>query len=331
MKRIGNLIDSIADYDNLVWAAYKAIRGKRNRKEVIDFLERLDENLLNLKIAIEKGELPDCHYRQFVVYEPKARIISAAPIESRILHHAIMNVCHKYFDRRLIDTCFASRPGKGQYACLDKVRKEISKYQYYAKLDVRHFFASIDHKVLKQKLLSVFKDEYLLALFNEIIDSYHTADGKGLPIGNLTSQYFANFYLEKLDRYIKEQLKMPVYVRYMDDMLIMSNDKSDIRQCVRDVVNFCRDSLQLELKPPLISQCQHGIPFLGYKLFPYNIKLNSRSKRRFKKKIIQVIAAYDDEMINDRDMYNRINSLISFTKHSNAKAFRRKIVSEYIE
>ncbi len=300
MKRAGNLIEHIADIGNLYYAFYKAKKGKHSKKDVLAFQRNLDENILLLRSQILNGNVDVGDYHFFTIYDPKQRVISAAPFEQRVLHHAIMNVCHSYFERHLIDDSYATRVGKGTYSALYKAYANMKHYRYCAKLDVRKYFDSISHSVLKQCLRSLFKDVALLKIFDRIIDSYSsdilTSGGstsaflndsfveKGIPIGNLTSQYFANFYLSGLDHYIKEVLRIPFYIRYMDDMLLLENDKEKLQRAVSAVQLYVQQMLNLELKPIVFTRTITGVSFLGYKLYPHKILLNKRSKRRYLKK-----------------------------------------------
>ena len=213
MKRVGHLTEQIASIDNLYLAFIKACRGKQCKKEVKAFRRNFDSNISQIQHEIMSGCVDVGHYHYFTIHDPKERLICAAPFKERVLHHALMNICHKYFDRSLIDETFATRPGKGQYKAIDMAVDAFKQYEYVAKIDMRKYFDSISHQILKQQLRNKFKDARLLEVFFQIIDSYHTTDGNGLPIGNLTSQYFANMYLSGLDHYAKEHLHIPIYIR----------------------------------------------------------------------------------------------------------------------
>lgn len=211
MKRTGFLIERIADLDNLYEAFRRACRGKQRKEEVRRFREHFDENIALLHRQILEADVNVGNYHYFTIHDPKERTICAADFHERVLHHAIINVCGNLFDRTLIDTTYATRKGKGVYAAIDKAVEACTKYRYTAKLDFRKYYDSIDHDLLKCQLRRRFKDGLLLRIFDEIIDSYSASPGKGLPIGNLTSQYFANAYLSSLDHYVKEMLRAHIY------------------------------------------------------------------------------------------------------------------------
>lgn len=225
MKRENHLIARIADPDNLRLAFWKARKGKEGKIEVLCFRKSLDKNLLLLRDELLSGNIDVGNYNYFTIHDPKERLICAATFRERVLHHAIMNVCHANFEKYQIFDSYASRMGKGTFAALERAKGFQQKYKWFLKLDVRKYFDSIDHEKLKIMLVNMFKDKALLNVFNHIIDSYKTATGKGLPIGNLTSQYFANHYLAFADHYLKEKLQATAYIRYMDDMVIWANNK----------------------------------------------------------------------------------------------------------
>lgn len=230
MKRKGNLIPEIACFDNLLLAYYKAKRGKEDKPEIIEYAKKLNENLKLLQTQIKIGNVILGNYYYFTIYDPKERLICAASFPERVLHHAIMNICHPHFEKFLIYDTYATRVNKGTYKALERASSFQKIYQWYYKFDIRKYFDSISHDILFDMLNKKFKDKKLLSIFQQIISSYHTTQNKGLPIGNLTSQYFANHYLGKLDHYIKHKLQIQAYVRYMDDFIIWHNDKNKIKK-----------------------------------------------------------------------------------------------------
>ena len=325
MKRKGNLMPEIVTVDNLLLAYNKAVRGKRGKKSAISFSENLYENILSIREKLVSGKYEIGRYHYFKVYDPKERVICAASFEERVIHHAVMNVCHKYFERHLIYDTYATRKDKGIYAAIDKARIGMKKYGYVAKLDVRKYFDSISHDVLKGKLERLFKDKELLTLFNRIIDSYSVSENRGIPIGNLTSQYFANYYLSFLDHYAKEVLKIPVYVRYMDDILLFGEDKTVVKRSVSSMKEFVENTLKLQLKPEVLMSTDTGVSFLGYSLFKNKILLNRRSKIRFKKKFRRYTYLYETGEWNDSDYIAHIQPLMAFAGKAYTKKMRNML------
>lgn len=324
MKRVGNLIDRIVDWDDLLLAFYKASKGKQCSKDVISYKLKLRDNLQLLKRQILTGQVSVGKYHFFKIFDPKERTICAASFDERVLHHAIMNICHPIFERTLIYDTYATRPGKGIYKALEKVLTQFSHYKYVAKLDVRKFFDNISHDKLKLFLKTKFKDPLLLHIFYQILDSYAVKRGYGLPIGNLLSQYFANFYLSNLDHFIKESLHIKEYVRYMDDMLLLSNDKTVLTMNINAIMSYL-EHIDLYLKPIVLQKVEYGISFLGYKIFPHKILLNNTSKRRFTKKALTYQSRLIEAEWNEREYRQHIEPLLSFCCHAYSKKYRKGV------
>lgn len=324
MKREGSLFDEIVDLDNLLNAAYKAFRRKALVNEVRRYRSDLIANLLKLRQAMLDGTVSTGGYRHFIVREPKERQISAAPIEQRIMHHAIMNICHPIFDRQLIYDSFATRPGKGTHSAVRRLRDRVGGYRYYAKLDFRKFFDSIDHAALCGRLRRIIKDKRLLQLLDRIIES-HGDGGRGVPIGNLTSQYFANFYLSGLDHHMKEVLHAGYYIRYMDDVIILDNDKDKLRNLVRNYVEYSAERLKLRVKPPVIGRTCHGVLFLGYRVFRDRILLGGKGKRRFRRNLHKLEKLMSEGSISESEYASRLGSNVAHICFADSYRFRRRI------
>ena len=326
MKRVGFLIEKIADTDNILHAFYKARRGKQLKKEVVAFSNSLDDNVFKLRESIFSGKVDVGNYTYFNINDPKPRKICAAAFHERVLHHAIMNVCHQYFEKHLIDSTYATRPNKGIYQAIDKAKSASKKYPFVAKFDFRKYFDSIDHEILKSKLERLFKDKKLLNVFNKIIDSYSTQENKGLPIGNLTSQYFANHYLSSMDHYVKEDLKVKEYIRYMDDFLVFASDMDELKMFIEKIKFFSEDVLNLTLKPIIILNVRDGIPFLGYKVFPQKVLLNSRSKKRLRFRIVKYQEYLDKGIWSENRYMEHLIPLMAFSNHAYSKGLRCDII-----
>ncbi len=325
MKRPGFLIEPIANMANLELAYYKARRGKAAKAQVLAFGKNLRANLKHLQAQILSGDVEIGGYHYFTVFDPKKRQICAAPFSQRVLHHALMNVSHPYFERQQIHDSYASRIGKGTYAALERAAAFNGKYAWYLKLDVRKYFDSVHHGVLRSQLCRLFKDPHLLRIFDRILDSYAVQPGCGVPIGNLTSQYFANHYLSPADHYAREVLQAPAYVRYMDDMVLWHDDKAALLEAGRRFQDFIRERLKQELKPFCLNKNTAGLPFLGYLLYPDTTRLAHRSRRRYIQKIKTYQAALDGGVWTQQEFQNHATPLTAFTRHADAKAFRQKV------
>ena len=330
MKRQGQLLEQIADLNNLYKAFYKAQKGKHSKPYVFAFRKQLQVNLQRLKYQITSGVVETGNYHTFTIYDPKKRLICATPFAQRVLHHALMNVCHASFENHQIASSFASRSGKGTYAALDKARHYNQRYRWFLKLDVRKYFESIDQAILKQQLHRLFKDPPLLRLFEQIIDSYSTAEQKSVPIGNLTSQYFANHYLSVADHYVIKVLQVPAYVRYMDDMVLWHHDKKALLAMGYRFQEFIARELLLLLKPFCLNENRKGLPFLGYLLYEKQVRLAPRSKKRFVATSLLYDAHLQTGLWSQKQFANHVMPLVAFTEYANAREFRKNVYSTLV-
>jgi len=225
-------------------------------------------------------------------------------------------------DRWLIDDTFACRVGHGREAAVKRAMHFCRTWPWCLKLDVRKYFDSIDHDRLLELLTRRFKEVPLHTLFDRIVRSYRGSQGIGLPIGSLMSQHFANFYLGWLDRYVKEALQIRGYVRYMDDMLLWGDDRLELQRIQRECESFVSDQLKLEFKLAQIRRVEHGVSFLGCRLFPTHIELNRRSKQRWRSRVRFLEKAYRLGLISDLDLQKRLASLTAFARGGGARSWK---------
>ncbi len=327
MKRASFLLKQIAETKNLYLAWIKSKRGKPKKADVIGFEKNIDSNLKTLQGQLLSGAVETGNYHYFTIIDPKVRKICAASFPERVLHHAIMNICDSVFEKHLISDTYATRKNKGTYAALNRARHFSIKYKFFVKLDIRKYFDSIHHHILKNQLTNMFKDQQLLLIFDKIINSYDVEKNKGVPIGNLTSQYFANHYLSVADHFAKEKLQITGYVRYMDDMLLFGNDKSELLTKMNEFIDFVQTKLKLNFKPIVHGNTLAGIPFLGYRLFPFTIKLNQRSKQRFKSKLRIYTENLKTGKWNQFQYQQHILPLLSFIEYADTLNFRKNVLN----
>lgn len=326
MKRVGNLLGQVAERENLQLAYRRALRGKQHRPDAIRFGRRLECNLTRLVEQFDSGQVSVGRFHQFVIHDPKERIITAPCFEERVLHHAIMNVCEPVLDRWLIADTYACRTGKGREAAVVRARDFARRKGAFLKLDARRYFDSIPHDELLKRLTRLFKDPQLFGLFEQIIRSFRSNAGRGLPIGSLTSQHFANFYLGWFDRFVKERLRVRGYVRYMDDMLIFGDSPRELRSIRDQCVEFLGSELELEVHEPFINHSRHGCDFLGCRLFPTHVVLNRRSRLRFRRQLKRLDAEMTEfEETGDGDelaIQQRATALIAFARAAGVSSWQ---------
>lgn len=295
MKRYGNLYEEIVSFENLLLASKKAFRGKRDRPKVAEFYFELEKELIHLREELLNKTYEPRLLRTFLIYEPKEREIGASDFRDRVVHHAVCNVIEPIFERSFIYHSYACREGKGTHRAIKDAQCFSRKYRYFLKCDIRKYFASIDHKILKLILAKKFKDPDLLRLLYIIISSSGPdSNEKGLPIGSLTSQHFANLYLDVFDHYIKDSLRIKAYLRYMDDFILFSDEKPELHFLYVKMKNFLGSELQLQLKEnaTVLAPVTDGVPFLGFRIFPNMIRLKRENKKRALKKIKLVNKAF---------------------------------------
>lgn len=303
MKTHKNLFPQIITFENLLLAAQKAATGKREQFHVMDFFFRLEENLWHLQEKLQTQTYRPGGYSTFKIYEPKPRMISAAPFPDRVVHHALINVIGQLFERSFIFDSYANRLGKGTHRAIRRYQHFLRDYRYVLKCDIKKYFPSIDHEILKALLRRYVADARTLWLIDRIIDGsnpqeevrdYFDGDNlftplerrKGLPIGNLTSQFFANVYLNPLDHFVKEVLRCPAYLRYVDDFALFSNCKAELWAWRRQFVLFLQ-RLRLKLHPRhcYVFPASVGWHFLGQQVFRTHRRLAAENVRSFKRRL----------------------------------------------
>lgn len=324
MKRIGYLLERIAEPENLREAFLRASRAKSGKPDVMAFRGNLTARLAEMRDQILSGEVPVGGYRQFRVYDPKERVITVAPFAQRVLHHAILRVCEPYLENKLVPWTYACRKGKGRLAALDAAAGHCRSRAWYLKLDIRKYFDSVPHGPLLERLHGIFKDAAVLALLERIIRSHEAAPGRGLPIGNLTSQHLANLYLGGLDRFIEREARGNGFaaVRYMDDSAIWGAARDDLENLRVRLREFVPTGLGLELKQERIGRVANGVPFLGCTLHAGHRELNRRSRQRFQKRIALLDRLLAGHRITESQAQQRATAMGAYAKTACSFRFR---------
>lgn len=312
MKRFGNLYERICSYENLETAFYRASDGKHKRPEVQEFASNLEVNLRQIEQELKSHTYHTSEYIVFTKYEPKERIIYKLPFRDRVVHWAIMLVVEPIWVANFTRDVYACVKGKGIHPCLKQLRRDMRDdpegTAYCLKLDVRKFYPSIDHEILKQVVRVKIKDPELLWLLDEIIDS---ADG--VPIGNYLSQFFANLYLSELDHIIKEQLKVRYYYRYADDIVLLAEDKATLSGHLVFINHFlnCERALDIKRNYQIFPVESRGVDFVGYVTYHTHCLVRKRNKQNLCRKVSEL----RKQGLTDKEIRLKVASNLGFMQH----------------
>ncbi len=292
----GGVFHQIISLENLLVAWQEFRRGKRTKSDVAQFEFSLENNLFNLRQQLKTKTYRPDQYTPFYICDPKRRLIHKASVRDRVLFQAIYRVLYPIFDRQFIFDSYSCRVGKGTHRGVRRLeqfaKKVTANYHfpaYVLKCDVRKFFDSIDHKILCGICYKQIIDPEARWLIDLIINSFWSTPGRGLPLGNVTSQLFANIYLNQLDQFIKNQLKQKYYLRYCDDFIILSDNADKLAALLAPISDFLTENLNLTLHPQKITlrKTNQGVDFLGYIILPYRRVLRTTTKKRIFRKIKQ--------------------------------------------
>jgi len=327
MKRHSDIYSKIYDFANLESAYRKARRGKRYFNEVMKYSENVEIELYNLHNHLVWKTYKQGNYRHFIVTEPKRRQISALPFRDRVAQHAINTMLEPLFDKRFYYHSYACREGKGTHRASAQLKQWLrnmtfeGKPVYALKADISNYFATVDHEILKKLIRRVIKCPDTLWLCDLIIDS-GSEDGRGIPVGNLTSQLFANVYLDALDKFIKEDLCEKYYIRYMDDFVILSHDKRELKDTWRKIEGVLNDELKLKLNPKTcILNTKNGVDFCGYRHFTDYKRVRRRSVRAMYRKV----AAFERGKISKENFLLSLKSWLGHIQHADTYSLRRRM------
>jgi hypothetical protein len=263
--------------------------------------------------------------RSFRIHDPKPRLIHAPCFRDRVLHHALMAHVGPVLDRALVFDSYACRVGKGNLAAVQRVQRHLRRRPWYAQIDIRAYFASIDHQVLNELLARRFKNPGLLQLCRRIIDAYHSVPGRGLPIGALSSQHFANYYLSGLDRLLLEQRQVGGLVRYMDDLVWWGGERAEVRDALSAARVYAGQSLGLTIKTPArIGRSRNGLVFCGYRILPDRLLLSRRRKRLYAACRRRWERGFVAGTVDVRSLQAGSAAALAITAHADAAGWRRE-------
>lgn len=305
--------------ENLFQAWNEFKKGKGKRRDVQRFERNLEDNLFGLQQALKEKNYRHGDYSSFFVHDPKQRHIHKAQVSDRIVHHLLYKSLYGIFDKTFIFDSYSCRLEKGTHKGILRLKafsrivsKNYTKSCWALKLDVKKFFASVDHEILLGLLSKMIQNQDILLLLKQVIDSFHTEYGKGIPLGNLTSQIFANIYMNELDQFVKHKLKLKYYIRYADDFLMLLDNKQSLLPLIVIIGNFLESNLKLELHPDkiIMRNLNWGIDFLGYIVLPHYILPRTKTRRRMFKKLA--------EKRNQHNFEQSLQSYLGYLNHTNS-------------
>ncbi|PSB02780.1 reverse transcriptase domain-containing protein [Merismopedia glauca] len=343
MKRYGNLWHQIISFENLLKASRQAQKSKRFRANVLDFNYNLEQELIQLQYELQNHTYKPGAYRTFQIFEPKPRVISAAPYRDRVVHHALCNIIVPIFEPTFIHDSYANRVGFGTHRALRRFTQFARNSRYILQCDIRKYFPSIDCEILKSQLRHKIKCPETLSLIEQIIDlghdqkpivEYFPGDNlltpcqrlRGLPIGNLTSQFFANVYLNGFDHFVKEQLKAKRYLRYVDDFCLFADDReflADARVAIEDYLTTLRVRIH-PIKSQLF-ETKIGANFVGFRVLSDRIRVRNDNLRRGRLRLKQMKKACLNEQISLEQLERSLQSWNAHLEHGDTWRLRQDI------
>lgn len=341
MKTFINLFEQTISTENLFFAWKEFRRGKANKKDVMQFEYRLEQNIFQLFKDLKSRKYKHGPYKGFYITDPKQRHIHKATVRDRVIHHAIYNRLYPIFNPTFIATSFSCRVGKGTHKgvlWLDKVVRKVSRNYtqpcHVLKCDIRKFFDSVDHNVLISILSKRIKDKNMMWLLVTVINSFYFGysslfDKTGIPIGNLTSQLFANIYMNELDQFVKHKLKVSYYARYTDDFVIVSQSKEELRSILGPVREFLFSTLKLKLHPNKVSirKLHNGVDFLGYIVLPHYKLMRTKTKRRINKGMLQKVKEYKRGKVDQDSVEKSLHSYLGALSHADTFRSREDLIN----
>lgn len=327
------LIGEIADWDNLMMAYKKARKGKTRRHEVAEFHAKLFENIAALQCELITGEYRMGEYRSFVVFEPKRREILAAPFRDRVVQHAILNQLESLWNKQMIDDTFACRKGKGTHAGADRIQRWLRDMSssmplndvWVVKTDYSKYFASLLHSELKRIIRRKIECAGTLALLDGIIDS--TSGNVGIPVGNLTSQWLANLYGNEIDQYVKRDLRVKRYLRYMDDIVAIFHSRSAAMQYLSRL-EAASVSMGLKFSHSSVQRASFGVNMLGYRIWPTHRLLRKRSIVKMRRDIKGIRRKILTGQASAFRLQYRLSAWVALAKWADAHRLTERIKSE---
>jgi len=333
MKTFNNLYPQIISFENLYRAAVEASLGKRTKTDVAEFLLNREKEIFRIKRELETGNYQPGGYRTFYVKEyGKKRKISAADFRDRVVHHAFCQIIEQIFDKTFIFQSFACRVGKGTHIAIKTAERYLRQNSYVFQGDIVKYFENIKHETLLAILKKKISDIKTMNLAQLIIFSWNKDLGRGVPIGNLTSQFFANLYLNELDYFIKFKLCNKYYVRYMDDFILFGKNKKELWNCRAEISKFLSEKLTLFMhkRKSAVYPTANGVPFLGFRIFNKYRRIKNANVVRFMRRIYKLKKWFLDKKIPLKNLQEAIRHWICHARVGDTYCLRKSLFSRIV-
>ncbi|MBL7160897.1 MAG: hypothetical protein ISS93_03560 [Candidatus Aenigmarchaeota archaeon] len=341
-----NLYNELYSFRNLELAYRKARKNKRCKRAVQEFEFNLEQNLLQLKHELETESYASRPLKQFVIRDPKTRTISASHFRDRVIHHALCNIIQPIFEKSFINDSCANQVGKGSGKALERfdvfkrkmsengrtVNKPVNNSTvigYVLKADIRHYFDTVDHNILLAIIQNKIKDSKIINLIKKILGNHNTS-GKGMPLGNLTSQFFANVYLGELDYFVKHRLRVRYYIRYVDDFVILHKSRKILEAYKKQIKEFL-ESLKIRLHPDKsrIYPLHKGTEFLGFRVFYYHKLIKRSNMRRIRKRLLEFKSIWGNDKELDQKILRSIDGWCAYAMQGDTYNLRGQITKSF--
>lgn len=343
-----SLYSRVIDWSNLLLAYRKAAKGKRGNQSAAGFEHQIADRLLQLQRELTDFRYQPGGYIHFMIHEPKQRRVSAAPFPDRVVHHALCNVIEPIFERQFIADSYANRVGKGTHRAVDRLQTFARRYRYALRMDIVKHFPSIDHAILLANLKETIREDAVIWLIKRIIHSgagvladeyemvYFPGDDlfaacrpRGLPIGNLTSQFWSNVYMTPLDHFVTRDLRCPAYLRFVDDFALFSDSKRQLYEWKRSIIGFlCGLRLTIHEPQAQVIPCAHGIPWLGFIVYPTHRRVKARNVVKFSRRFQDRWAEYCAGEISFAEFDASVQGWINHVRYANTWGLRTHVLGK---
>ncbi len=346
MKTCNDLYGQLCSYDNLHLAFRKARKHKTLKDYVVEFEKDLKNNLLQLRLELMLHSYRPEPLKTFVLRDPKTRTISKSAFRDRVVHHALCNIIEPILSKPFIHDSYANRKGKGTLAAIqrfERFKRKVSRNHtiirgtpnikgFVLKADIKKYFDTVSHNILVNIIRRRIRDRRVIWLIRVILANHKTSEaGRGMPLGNLTSQFFANVYLNELDQYVKHSLKARYYIRYVDDFVILHRSRETLEEYREDMDRFLRETLDLQLHPDKsrIFPLYKGTTFLGTRIYARHRLLARRNMRKFKSRYARICREYRNHRVHYDGVYNFLEGWIAYSRHVNLYNYRRDLMKTH--